>query len=304
MERAAALVADEIRRAGGEAEVSGDAAPPAGPGRGAGRLGRAGRAARGRLRALRRPAPGAHRALDQPAVRAGRPRREPLRARRERRQGQPLHADRGGPAPGRRGRAARAGGLRGGGGGGERRHLGARALRGRRRAGAGGPDLRQPDDRPRPALPLHGRAGDALPARPRAHGRRRRPLRPVRRGGPQRRPRPDGGPRRGGAPGRPPAGAALRRRGPRGRGRGRRLERPAPRRRGAGRRRPAPGRRRRGRRLLHAHARLAVARRPRALLRRAVGRQDDRPGRGVRHPLPAARAAGRTPRPSPRRSTA
>ena len=84
---------------------------------------------------------------------------------------------------------------------------------------------------------------------------------------------------------------------PAGAGRGRGLGRSAAGRRGARSRRPAPCRPGRGRGLLHAHARLALARRPRARLRRARRGEDQHPRRGGRHAVPPPRArAGRAPR--------
>ena len=131
VKRAGEWVRDFIRGAGGEAELD-RLARPAARDRRDPRLGRRRRADRPLLRPLRRAAAGAARALGERAVRAGDPRRLPLRARHRRRQGAALHAARG------RARAAR--GRRAAGQrplllrrrGGDRRALDRRLPRGRR----------------------------------------------------------------------------------------------------------------------------------------------------------------------------
>ncbi len=154
-------VCDFVTAAGGSAELVETGGAAARDRRDPG-LVRSGRGAHSPpLRALRRPATGAARALGVAAVRARASRRLSLRTRCRRRQGERVFAPEGGTAPRRGGRASRQRARRLRRGGGDRRPLD-RRLPGRRRARRGRlPHLRQ----------RHAEGGHAQlrPGRPRAH---------------------------------------------------------------------------------------------------------------------------------------
>ena len=192
-------------RAGGDREASAR-------GRRVPRVRRSRRRADGhRVRALRRSAARAARALGVSAVRADCPRRLALRARSRRRQGPALHPPQGRRAARGRGRSARERALHVRRRGGVGRPFDHRLPRGGRARGRRLRDLRREHARARQARVLRRDARDRVLPRSGADRREGPALRRLRRRGAEREPRAPAGARRRPAAGRERAGAAARR---------------------------------------------------------------------------------------------